>query len=98
MTGELLRRSATAHKVDAAIKSTRWLFILVCLFAVSSSRAFAARDKNKKSDTKNPDSDKSKDEKDKKEQEEEPKLSVTEHTITIGRKPVKYKATAGGQI
>jgi carboxypeptidase C (cathepsin A) len=34
-------------------------------------------------------------EKDKDKEEEEPKLSVTEHTITVGGKPVKYKATAG---
>ncbi len=73
----------------------RWLSILVCLLAVSSSPAYAARDKNKKSDTENSDSEKSKDEKDNNKKEEEPKLSVTEHTITINGKPVKYKATAG---
>lgn len=39
--------------------------------------------------------EKDKDDKDKKDKDDEPKLSVTEHTITIGGKPVKYKATAG---
>ena len=65
MTGGLLRKSTTPRKVHAVIKSMRWSFILVCLLAVSFSPAFAARDKDKKSDTENSDSDKSKDDKDK---------------------------------
>ena len=75
----------------------RWSVILLCFLAVSFSPAFAAREKDKKPDTENSDSDKSKGEKNKedKEKEEKPKLSVTDHTITIGGKPVKYKATAG---
>ncbi|HEX3816967.1 MAG TPA: hypothetical protein VHW03_01625, partial [Chthoniobacterales bacterium] len=31
-------------------------------------------------------------------EEEQPKLTVTEHTATIGGKPVKYKATAGYMV
>ncbi len=84
--------------MHAVIKSMRWVFILVCSFAVSFSPTFAARDKEKKSETEDSDSDKSKDDAEKEKKEEEPKLSVTEHTVTIGGKPVKYKATAGYMI
>lgn len=91
----MLRDKLNPRKVQTVIKSMRWLFVVVCLLAVSFSPAFAAREKDKKSDTENSDSEKSKDEKDKEKKEEEPKLSVTEHTVTIGGKPVKYKATAG---
>ncbi len=36
--------------------------------------------------------------KDKDKDDDEPKLSVTEHTITIDGKPIKYKATAGYMV
>ena len=70
----------------------RFLFALIYLLALTLSPAFA-REKEKKSDSEKTESDRSKDDKNK--EEEEPKLSVTEHTINIGGKPVKYKATAG---
>lgn len=54
--------------------------------AKSSSKDSKSSDKESKS--------KDKEEKDK----DEPKLSVTEHTVTIGGKPVKYKATAGFMV
>lgn len=49
------------------------------------------KSKDKSDKSKDNDSDKDKSKKD----EDEPKLSVTEHTITIGGKTIKYKATAG---
>lgn len=58
----------------------------------------SSKDKDKSdSDSKDSDSKDSKDKKDKDKDKEkdEPKLSVTEHTVTIGGKQVKYKATAG---
>ena len=51
-----------------------------------------------KDKVKDRDKDKSKKSKDKADREEEPKLTVTHHTITIGGKVVKYKATAGYMV
>ena len=56
----------------------------------SKKEKSAAADKDKDKDK-----DKGKDKAKNKDKEDEPKLSVTEHTIMIGGKPVKYKATAG---
>lgn len=63
-----------------------------------TSSASSKNSKNKKASEKS-DSSKSKDkDKTKDKDEDEPKLSVTEHTVTIGGKPVKYKATAGYMV
>jgi carboxypeptidase C (cathepsin A) len=58
-----------------------------------------AQNRSDQSDVKKK-SQESKDEKenDKNSDENEPKLTVTEHTVTIGGKPVKYKATAGYMV
>jgi carboxypeptidase C (cathepsin A) len=79
------------------VTSLRFSLAFTCLLGFCLSPVFAARERDKKPDTENSDSDESKDDKDKdkEKKEEEPKLSVTEHTSTIGGKPVKYKATAG---
>src|SRR5262249_7621206 len=53
----------------------------------------ASADKDNKDSKDSKDKKKSKDK-----DEDEPKLSVTEHTITIDGKPVKYKATAGYMV
>ncbi len=54
---------------------------------------YSDKDKSDKDKSDKDKSDKSKSDKDK--DKDEPKLSVTEHTVTIGGKPVRYKATAG---
>ena len=60
----------------------------------SSTDKKSKEKKSKHDDKTDKDSDASKSKKDDK-KEEEPKLSVTEHTVVIGGKTVKYKATAG---
>ena len=59
-----------------------------------AKKAGSQKDDSSRSKDKDKDSDKDKD----KDDEDEPKLSVTEHTITIAGKPVKYKATAGFMV
>lgn len=68
---------------------------------ISGRDACKENDDEKK--TEDSDSDKEKSEKDKsdkkdKKDDDEPKLSITEHTITVNGKPVKYKATAGYMV
>jgi carboxypeptidase C (cathepsin A) len=76
------------------IKSSRWLVLVFCLSALSLSSLLAReKQKNQKPEAEKNEPNQSKDDKEK--EEEEPKLSVSEHTINIGGKPVKYKATAG---
>ena len=81
--------------MNTLISRFRFLLTSVCLLAFCFSPVFAAREKEKKSETEGSASDQSKDDKDKEKEEGEPKLSVTEHTVNINGKPVKYKATAG---
>lgn len=54
--------------------------------------------KSEKSDDKTESKNKVAADKKKDKDDDEPKLSVTEHTITIDGKPVKYKATAGYMV
>src|ERR1035441_5679983 len=73
------------------------MFALAFVFGIPSRPLAEARETDPPENAKKKDQDK-KDDGDKDKEEEEPKLSVTEHTITIGGKPVKYKATAGYMV
>ena len=62
--------------------------------AISFSPA-VAREENRKNPTLRRPSPMNQRREDKEKEEEEPKLSVSEHTVNINGKPMKYKATAG---
>src|SRR5204863_2028833 len=56
-------------------------------------------DKDTTSDTTAPDKNDAKDrDKDKKDEEKEPRPSVTEHTLTVGGKTIRYRATTGYMV
>ncbi len=82
---------------------SRWLWAttlgLLLSFVTLTSPPLRAQSSHDPDDHKKKDerADKDKD-KDKDKDEAEPKLTVTEHTVTIGGKPVKYKATAGYMV
>ncbi len=65
------------------------LLIALSVFSIPSVRAQAKADQADQKKAQKEDKDK---------EEQEPKLTVTEHTVTIGGKPVKYKATAGYMV
>ncbi|MBX9687640.1 MAG: hypothetical protein K2X27_13115 [Candidatus Obscuribacterales bacterium] len=77
--------------------NSAWAAIKKSLVGKSAAKGSDVSSSESNDDDKSDESDKAK-RKDKKEKEDEPKLSVSEHTININGKPVKYKATAGYMI
>ena len=76
-------------RVKISFRRLSTLLIALSVFSIPSVRAQAKADQADQKKAQKEDKDK---------EEQEPKLTVTEHTVTIGGKPVKYKATAGYMV
>src|SRR3982751_5734300 len=85
------------------------LFAVLCFAAAPFAQAQTSKpvpgelkvrpDKDTTSDTIAPDKNDAKDRnKDKKDEEKEPPPSVTEHTLTVGGKTIRYRATTGYMV
>jgi carboxypeptidase C (cathepsin A) len=75
--------------VKISFRRLSTLLIALSVFSIPSVRAQAKADQADQKKAQKEDKDR---------EEQEPRLTVTEHTVTIGGKPVKYKATAGYMV